>query len=505
MDTPLILIFIGTVIGAVVLTIILTRSLVMKDRVLRTDMDQLKERYDQLFGEHAALRSLQEEQKAQLHIALEKAEQLTAALRNTSNDLHTERQRSQDLQLRCDGLMEEAKEYRNKYEQSGKEAIEKGNEISRMKAEFASQQQRFTEQELAWKQMQDSMKTTFEALAGNTLEAKTTAFKQTQESEFKHLMEPLKQELTLLKEQLDMSHRQASQERNSLFGQVKEIIGQTKVLSDQAENLTKALKGQAKQQGDWGEWILESILEYSGLIKDREYFVQANEKNEEGRNIRPDVIVKYPDQRYVIIDSKVSLVGYDRIVASEDPDEQRLLTGKLVRHLKDHIDDLSSKRYQQKHDALDFVVMFVPLEGAYIAAMQHDPELWKYAYDKRLFLLSPGNLVAFLRLVHSMWQKDAVNKNAEKIGKRAALMYDKLVGFIEVFEKVGKNIDQAGASYAEAFGRLKTGKGNLISQAHQMNELQKRQQNDGKRLPERLVDDALMEDGTSDPDDDQIS
>lgn len=495
MTNEFLIILIASIVVAILLTLVITRLVILKNHEPKANFIALQDDLNKVNNEYAATQSraslLQENHEVAQTLANERLNEN----QQLNNHLATATQQVENLNRQINEVSERLQEYKGKWEVSAKEAIEKGNTLHRLKAEQEAQAQRFAEQEANLQNIELKMANTFELLAGQQLEAKTVSFKETQAAEFTHLLAPLKQELTDLKEKLNETHNKASDERVSLFGQVKEMIGQTKQLSQQADNLTKALKGQAKQQGDWGEWILESILEYSGLTKDREYFLQHNEKNEQGSNIRPDVLVKYPDSRYMVIDSKVTLVGYDRLVASTDKDEQQILLAQLVRHLKNHIDGLSSKQYQQKKDALDFVVMFVPLEGAYISAMQFEPDLWKYAYDKRIFLLSPTNLVAALKLVHNMWQKDAVNKNAEDIADRAAKMYDKLVGFVDVFDRVGKNIEQASTAFTDARKKLTSGKGNLISQAEQMNLLQKRQITD-KQLPEKLLDDAAFEEGS---------
>ncbi len=497
MTNEYLIVLIASIVVSIALTLVITRLIILKNHEPKAVFTALQDELNKTNTEYAATQS-----RASLLLENHEAAQLLANQRlnenqHLNNHLAITTQQVENLNRQINEVSERLQEYKGKWETSAKESIEKGNTLHRLKAEQEAQAQRFAQQEGNLQNIELKMAKTFELLAGQQLEAKTVSFKQTQAAEFTHLLAPLKQELTDLKEKLSETHNKASDERVTLFGQVKEMIGQTKQLSEQADNLTKALKGQAKQQGDWGEWILESILEYSGLTKDREYFLQHNEKNEQGNNIRPDVLVKYPDSRYMVIDSKVSLVGYDRLVASTDKKEQQILLAQLVRHLKIHIDGLSSKQYQQKKDALDFVVMFVPLEGAYISAMQFEPDLWKYAYDKRIFLLSPTNLVAALKLVHNMWQKDVINKNAEDIADRAGKMYDKLVGFMDVFKKVGDKIDEAGIAYADAFKKIKSGKGNLISQAEQMENLQNRQLKDTKKLPQKWVDDALFEDSSS--------
>jgi len=343
MTNEILIILIASIVAAITLTLVITRLILLRNHQPKAAFIALQDERNKLNTEYAAIQCraemLQQKHNEMQEIANSKLEENLLL----SNSLATVHQQAEDLGRQMSELSGRLGDYKSKWEVSARESIEKGNALHRLNAKQEEQAIRFTEQEASLQKMEIKMAKTFELLAGQTLEAKTNSFKETQAAEFTHLFAPLKQELTDLKLKLNETHTNASNERVTLFGQVKEMIGQTKQLSEQADNLTKALKGQAKQQGDWGEWILESILEYSGLTKDREYFLQHNEKNEQGNNIRPDVLVKYPDSRYMVIDSKVTLVGYDRLVATTDKNEQQILTGQLVRHLKAHIDALSSK------------------------------------------------------------------------------------------------------------------------------------------------------------------
>lgn len=334
--------------------------------------------------------------------------------------------------------------------------------------------------------------TEFKLLAGNILDEKTKSFNTLQETSLKTLLDPLRTNIKEFKEEFESKLNNEAKEKGSLSQQIRQMLELNQHLSAQADNLTKALSNNVKQQGDWGEGILESILQYTGLQKDIQYFVQQSSKNEEGDTIRPDVIVKYPDGRALVIDSKVSLVHHTRYCAAETPDEQALHLGQLVNSLKQHINGLNSKNYQSVTDALDLVMMFVPNESAYITAMQADTGLWQFAYNKRVVLISPTNLVPAMKLVADMWQRDAINQNAVEIAEKAGKLYDKLAGFIDNFEKIGGQLDKAHETWRDAQKQLWKGRGNLLSQAEQMKKLQVKT---SKQLPPALTEQALLEDG----------
>ncbi|MGZ5188256.1 MAG: DNA recombination protein RmuC, partial [Kaistella sp.] len=229
-----------------------------------------------------------------------------------------------------------------------------------------------------------------------------------------------------------------------------------------------ALKGQTKTQGDWGEMILERILEDSGLTKDREYFSQYTIKNEHGENQRPDFVLKLPGNQIVIIDSKVSLNAYERMVYAENEGERKQNLMLHITAVKKHIDSLSQKKYDDLKDSLDFTIMFIPVEPAFLTAVQFDSQLWNYAYHKQIILLSPTNLIAYLKLISDVWKRADQNSNALEIAERGGKLYDKFVSFVENLEKVGKNIDLAKNSYTDAFKQLATGNDNLVTQTQKL-------------------------------------
>lgn len=212
-------------------------------------------------------------------------------------------------------------------------------------------------------------------------------------------------------------------------------------------------------------------METSGLSKDREYFVQPNIKDDDGKNLRPDIIINLPDDRAIIIDSKVSLISYDRFSSSETQDEQKIHLGDHLKSIYGHIDDLSGKKYDNLEKSLDFTMMFIPIEPAYMVAIQADQELWAYAYTKRILLISPTNLIACLKLISDLWKREKQSKNAMEIVKRGELLYDKFITFVSSIEEIGKNISKSQVAYNSAFDQLKNGRGNLIGQAIQLQSL----------------------------------
>ena len=341
--------------------------------------------------------------------------------------------------------------------------------------------------------MGETYKIEFKNVANEILDQKSKSLEETSTKNIKTLLDPLNKDLKDFKEKVDKVYSDEARERHSLEGQVKRLVDSSAQVSQQAENLTNALKGNIKQQGNWGEMILSSILENSGLTENREYFLQkfikdkSGEiiKDENGNGLQPDVTIHYPDERKVIVDSKVSLVAWERYVSETDTNAQKQALEAHIKSLKAHIDGLSKKNYPKYAKALDHVILFVPIEPAFLEAVKQDTGLWKYAYDKKVLIVGPTNLLLVLKIVADIWQIEKQSKNAIEIAEKAGELYDKLLGFVESMEDVGAGLKKANQNYEKAMGQLSNGKGNAIKKAEELKALGA---DTKKQFPERLID-----------------
>jgi DNA recombination protein RmuC len=340
---------------------------------------------------------------------------------------------------------------------------------------------------------EDKLRIAFKNLANEILEEKTQKFTEQNRTKLEEILKPLGEKISNFEKKVDDTYHKESNERFSLVNEIKRLAELNQQISQEASNLTQALKGQAKTRGNWGEIILESILEKSGLVKDREYFVQQSYTNTEGRRLQPDVIVSYPGDRSVIIDSKVSLNAYERYSSAELKEEQDIALREHLQAIRNHVNDLSSKNYQDLYQikSLDFVMMFLPIEPAYMLAVQNDPNLWNFAYERRILLISPTNLIASLKMIANLWRVEYQNKNAVEIARQSGELFDKFKGFVDDLEDIGKRIDATRGSYDAALNKLRDGKGNLIRRAERIRELGAKT---SKELPKNLLEQA-EEDG----------
>lgn len=344
--------------------------------------------------------------------------------------------------------------------------------------------------------IQEDSKLQFENLANKILEEKTEKFTTLNQNNLKNILEPFQEKIADLKNKVNEAYEKENKERFSLAEKVKELAELNQQISEDAKKLTRALKGESKTQGNWGEMILESILEKSGLVKGREYFLEHELRDEDnnalfsefsGKKMRPDAVIKYPDERNVIIDSKVSLTAFTELVDETDPDVYAIKLSQHLGSIKNHISQLSQKAYDDYDKSMDFVMMFIPSEPAYIAAMQADQNLWNYAYERRILLLNPSNLITSLKLIADLWKREYQNRNSMEIAERGAKLYDKFVGFVDNLEKVGKNLDQAKNVFNDAYKQLYTGNDNLVIQTQKLKSLGIKNKKD---LPQSLIDNS---------------
>ncbi len=327
----------------------------------------------------------------------------------------------------------------------------------------------------------------FKNLANEILEEKSRRFAEQNQQNLDTLLKPLQEKLTDFRKQVDETYQSEARERFALKQEVEKLAGLNLRMTDETRALTNALKGESKTQGDWGELVLETILENSGLRKGEEYLVQDTQTISDGSRLQPDVVIRLPESKHLVIDSKVSITAYTRYMQSDDEDVKISELNSHVLSIKQHIQGLSAKNYQDLYGvgSIDFVLMFIPIEPAFLAAMRHAPEIYQDALKKNIVIVCPSTLLATVRTVAHLWRQEQQNRNAQEIARQCASLYDKFVGFVEDLDKVGQRLEQAQVSYSDAVGKLKTGRGNLIRTAENVKKLGVKP---NKSLPSKLTD-----------------
>ena len=327
----------------------------------------------------------------------------------------------------------------------------------------------------------------FKNLANEILEEKSRRFAEQNQQNLDTLLKPLQEKLTDFRKQVDETYQSEARERFALKQEVEKLAGLNLRMTDETRALTNALKGESKTQGDWGELVLETILENSGLRKGEEYLVQDTQTISDGSRLQPDVVIRLPESKHLVIDSKVSITAYTRYMQSDDEQVKVSELNSHVSSIKQHIQGLSAKNYQDLYGvgSIDFVLMFIPIEPAFLAAMRHAPEIYQDALKKNIVIVCPSTLLATVRTVAHLWRQEQQNRNAQEIARQCAALYDKFVGFVEDLDKVGQRLEQAQISYSDAVGKLKTGRGNLIRTAENVKKLGVKP---NKSLPSKLTD-----------------
>lgn len=348
------------------------------------------------------------------------------------------------------------------------------------------------------KALEEKMGRTFENLSNRIFEQKSETFRKQSQENLGGLLNPLRERIAEFQKKVDDSFGEQAKEQRSLKDQIQNIVAVNEKMTLQAESLANALKGESKTQGDWGEIVLEKILEDSGLQKEVHYTVQGTGldlRDAEGRLQKPDVIITLPEGKHIIIDSKVSLTHYERFFAEAGDERRPAHLKQFLASVRRHIDDLHARRYQdiEKLGTPDFVLMFIPIEGAYALAVQEDRGLHEYAWNKRVTLVCPTTLFAALRTISSVWRLEMQNRNAEEIARQGGALYDKIAGFVEDMQDLGKRLDAAGGTYAAAMNKLSAGRGNILGRAEKLRILGARA---SKALPAALLD----EDGPDEED-----
>jgi DNA recombination protein RmuC len=475
------------------------RAALLADQAARTESDlrQTREESTKLVSDLSAASTQCEAAQSAVGELKGQADRLTSALEEKQAsidslqkdvalreaELRSKNETVQDLKVRLEALRTETQsEISRTSEESDrllKELHEKEKAVALLDSERRFLQERLETQKAEVEDIRKKFEAEFSVLANKILEGASSKFTQQNKDNIEGLLKPLGLSIETFKKKVEDVYAQESKERFSLGKELENLVAANMRMSEEANNLTKALEGSAKTQGDWGEMILERILEKSGLTKGQEYLVQEFLKNpdgsyvtdEDGHKLKPDVVIMYPDARRVIIDSKVSLVAYKRWANATDDAARELALKAHIASLRKHIDDLSAKNYQDFAKGLDFVMMFVPIEPAYLAALHADQDIWSDAYQKRVVLISPTNLIIALRMVADLWKREYQNRNAIEIADRGGKLYDKLVGFVKSMQDVGEGLGKAQASFDKAMGQLSTGGGNVLRQAEQMKAL----------------------------------
>ena len=357
----------------------------------------------------------------------------------------------------------------------------------RLEAELDSERKQGLGRIESLNEAKEALTSQFKNLANEILEDKSKRFTEQNVASLDALLKPLQTKLSEFKEQVNISYGNEARERFALKSEIERLSNLNLKMSDETRSLTQALKGDSKVQGDWGEMVLESILESSGLRKGEEYLVQDSHTQADGSRLQPDVVVKLPEGRSLVIDSKVSITAYARHAQTSDPASADKELAAHIQSLRQHIQGLSGKNYSSLYGigSVDFVLMFVPIEPAFLLALKTAPNLYQEALAKNIVLVCPSTLMATLRTVAHLWRQDQQNRNALEIAKQCGTLYDKFVGFVEDLEKLGQRLDQAQSSYHDAYSKLKSGKGNLIRTAEKVRELGVKP---NKNLPPPLIE-----------------
>lgn len=402
--------------------------------------------------------------------------------------------RESRLEERNNHLLAGSEEKEEKLAAETERANRAEKELTTLQAEYKNLNERLQQQKQELEDLHGRFKDEFKNLANEILEEKSKKFTDHNQEKMDQLLKPLGEKIEEFRKRVEETHKEDLKGRSALEQHLKSLHDLNQRMSDEAKNLTKALKGDSKRQGNWGEVILQRILEKSGLTKGREYDTQVNSVTEDGRRLQPDVIVKLPDEKKLVIDSKVSLTAYERYSSADDLAEQEQALKQHINSIRGHVKGLSGKNYGQIYitESPDFVLMFIPIEPAFGLAMQAEPDLYNEAFDQNIIIVSPTTLLATLATIENVWKQEYQNKNAMEIASRGGALFDKFVLFVDSMKDIGNRIDQTQRSYNEAMTRLSSGNGNLVRQAEMLRDLGAKT---SKKLPPELVeeDPVLLE------------
>ncbi len=404
-----------------------------------------------------------------------------------SNDLDKEKAVLED---RLNNSITKFQQQDQELKQEREKVVELNKHLAQTEANYKNVEEKLITQKQELEELQKKFTTEFENIANKILEQKSEKFTEANKKNINEVLSPLKERLEGFQKKVEDVHKESLQSNAALKQQILGLKELNEQMSKEANNLTKALKGDVKTQGNWGEVILERVLERSGLQKGAEYTIQGKDMklvDETGRRLQPDVIINLPEDKHLIVDSKVSLVAYEKLANEDDKEKREQLSKQLIISVKKHINDLFEKHYQNI-DGLntpDFVLLFIPIEAKFSTALKEDPELFNTAWEKKVVIVSPTTLLATLKTVASIWKQEKQSKNAMEIARQGGELYNKFVGFVEDMVKIGDNIDRSKNVYLDAMNKLKTGTGNLIGRAEKIRKLGAKAK---KELPRDLIE-----------------
>lgn len=415
-----------------------------------------------------------------LNAYLMEIDAIKSKLQSAEINLEIASEKTKDLNLQLEEIRKDKSRYESENIRLNAQLAEKTTDQKHLFEKLESQKKDL-------ESLQERFNLEFRNLANAIMEEKSKKFTQQNQEQLDRLLKPLGEKIRDFEKKVETAYEKESQQRFSLKEEVKRLAELNQTVSKEARELTQALKGQVKTQGSWGEMILETILDRSGLTKNREYFVQQSFTNEDGRRLQPDVVIAYPGNKNVVIDSKVSLTAYEKYSSTEEMIIREQALKEHLLSVKKHIDELAAKNYQHLYslNSLDFVMMFMPVEPAFMLAVEYDNNLWSYAYERGILLIGPTNLIAALKMVASLWQQEYQSRNVIEIARESGKLYDKFVGFVDDLQKVGVRLQAARESYDQTLNKLRYGRGNLVSRVEKIRKLGART---SKELPNAFKD-----------------
>ena len=387
-------------------------------------------------------------------------------------------------------LSDQLEDVKRSLERERQKVIDLNNTLSAAEADYRNLEEKLAERKKEMDTIQDKFTAEFKTLANEILEKNSAKFTDLNKNSMSELLTPLKDKIVTFERKVEEAYDKELRDKISLREEVKKLYELNNRISEEANNLTRALKGDTRKQGDWGEVILETVLERSGLAKDREYRKQVITTNAGGETIKPDYLILLPDKRHIIIDSKVSLVAYENFVNTGDESARPKFLKSHLESMKNHVKLLSEKNYfsSLEFNTPDFVLMFIPIESSFSVALQADQELFNYAWERKIVIVSPTTLLATMRTVASMWKMDKQSQHAFQIAEESGKLYDKFKLFMDDMVKVGNQLSSTRTTYEEAMKKLVTGRGNLVNQAEKLREMGAR---NTRRIDEKITQRAL--------------